>query len=46
VYGKWYFPERTGNPGRPRKAYKTEPEMQYATVKKHRRKRSIGEVVV
>ena len=46
VYGKWNFPERTGNPGRPREAYQTEPEMQYATVKKHRRKRSIGEVVV
>ena len=37
VYGKWNFPERTGNPGRPREAYQTEPEMQYATVKKHRR---------
>jgi len=37
VYGKWEFPERTGKPGRPREAYQTEPDMQYATVKKQRK---------
>jgi IS1 family transposase len=36
VYGGWVIPERTGKPGRPRNAYQTEPDMQYATVKKHR----------
>lgn len=37
VYGKWEFPERTGNPGRPREAYQNDPDMQYATVKKQRK---------
>jgi IS1 family transposase len=37
VYGEWVIPERTGKPGRPREAYQTEPDMQYATVKKHRK---------
>ncbi len=37
VYGECVVPERTGNPGRPRKPFQTEPDMQYATVKKHRK---------
>lgn len=37
MYGKWNFPERTGKPGRPMGSYQTEPDMQYATVKKHRK---------
>jgi IS1 family transposase len=37
VYGEWEFPERTVKPGRPREAYQTEPDMQYATVNKQRK---------
>lgn len=37
VYGTWIIPERTGKPGRPKVAFQTEPEMQYATVKKERK---------
>jgi len=37
AYGEWVIPERTGKPGRPREAYQTEPDMQYATVKKQRK---------
>jgi IS1 family transposase len=37
VYGEWVTPEQTGKPGRPRKPFQTEPDMQYATVKKHRK---------
>jgi IS1 family transposase len=36
VYGAWVIPERTGKPGRPRGPFQAEPDMQYATVKKHR----------
>ena len=38
VYGKWVIPERTGKPGRPRKPFQSEPDMQYATVKKKRKR--------
>ena len=37
VYGKWVVPERTGKRGRPRNPFQTMPDMQYATVKKHRK---------
>ena len=42
VYGVWTIPERTGKRGRPRKPFQTEPDMQYATVKKQRK---LGRVV-
>ena len=38
AYGKWAIPERTGKAGRPKEAFQTEPEMQYATVKKERKR--------
>ncbi|MHA2384348.1 MAG: hypothetical protein ACXACT_17370 [Candidatus Thorarchaeota archaeon] len=38
VYGAWVTPERTGKPGRPRDPFQAEPEMQYATLKKHRKR--------
>jgi IS1 family transposase len=38
VYGEWVIPERTGKRGRPRKAYQMIPDMQYATVKKERKR--------
>lgn len=38
VYGAWVIPERTGKPGRPEKPFQTEPDMQYATVKKKRKR--------
>ena len=38
VYGAWVIPERTGKPGRPKAAFQTEPEMQYATVRKERKR--------
>ena len=37
VYGQWTISERTGKRGRPRKPFQTEPDMQYATVKKQRK---------
>ncbi len=37
AYGKWALPERTGNPGRPKEPFQTEPDMQYVTVKKKRK---------
>jgi len=37
VYGTWIIPERTGKPGRPKGAFRTEAEMQYVTVKKERK---------
>jgi IS1 family transposase len=37
VYGAWIIPELTGKRGRPKGAFQTEPEMQYATVKKERK---------
>ncbi len=38
VYGKWVIPERTGKPGRPKNPFQTEPDMQYATVTKKRKR--------
>ena len=38
VYGAWVIPERTGKPGRPKNPFQTEPDMQYATVKKKRKR--------
>jgi len=38
VYGKWVSPERTGKRGRPRKPYQIISDMQYVTVKKHRKR--------
>jgi len=46
VYGEWEYPERTGKPGRPRKAYQKEPDMQYATIKKHRKQGRVVSVEV
>lgn len=46
VYGEWEYPERTGKPGRPRKAYQKEPDMQYATIKKHRKQGRVVSVDV
>ena len=37
LYGKWVVPEPTGKRGRPRNPFQTMPDMQYATVKKHKK---------
>lgn len=44
VYGKLVFPERTGKRGRPRGPFRTVPDMQYVTVKKHRKHRHVVSV--